>query len=155
MNDNNGYNSNVTPYKASGNLNTAIENPSVNINDTMNVNIQSMVTNRSVMTNNGNSNVQNQVPISNNQDINNGVISTNNIGRSNNLLNNNEISGQQVNNQSGSFVNKTYVTVDNKPKKKNVSLKLGSEFKVVLLIVIILMIFIFLLPIITDLFNGY
>ena len=30
---------NVTPYKATGNLNTAISNPTVHINDAMNMNI--------------------------------------------------------------------------------------------------------------------
>ena len=33
---------NVTPYRATGNLNTAISNPSIDINDTMDVNIKSV-----------------------------------------------------------------------------------------------------------------
>ena len=44
MNDNtynsNNGNDNVGPYKATGNLNTVISNPSANINNTMEVNIQ-------------------------------------------------------------------------------------------------------------------
>ena len=58
MNDNN----NVSPYKATGNLNTTISNPSANINDTMNVNIENaslnMQTNSINPTNN---NVQNNI----------------------------------------------------------------------------------------------
>ena len=38
---------NVMPYKASGNLNTTIGNPRINVNDPMNVNIQSVNTNSS------------------------------------------------------------------------------------------------------------
>ena len=49
MNQNeNQSNEKVTPYKATANLNTAISNPSVDINDTMNINIQTMSTNSSV-----------------------------------------------------------------------------------------------------------
>ena len=55
MNENQDYNNgNITPYKASGNLNTVIANPSVNINDTMNVNIKNMATNSAVISNNQN-----------------------------------------------------------------------------------------------------
>lgn len=158
MNENNNFNSgNIRPYKASGNLNTVIGNPSVNINDTMNVNIQSMTTNDVTVNNNNNINasmVQNtQNNINNNQNIGTNVP----IDNSNTNININTVSSSnmQTNNQTSGYVNKTYVSVNNKAKKKNIQLKLGSEFKIALLIVVILLIFILLLPKINELFRGY
>ena len=78
---------NVTPYRATGNLNTAISNPSIDINDTMDVNIK-----------------------------------------------------------------KTYVTTDNKPKKKKFDLNLTKEFKIALLIIVILFVFVFILDLLPKLF---
>ena len=49
-------------------------------------------------------------------------------------------------------VNRTYVD-NNKPKKKTVSIKIGPEFKIAFLIVVILLVFIFLLPMISDLLH--
>ena len=53
------------------------------------------------------------------------------------------------------MVNRTYVTTDNKPKKKKLSSSLGPEFKIALLIIVVLLVFIFLLPVISDLLGGY
>ena len=61
----------------------------------------------------------------------------------NNNVNNNYVA------TSGN-VNRTYVD-NNKPKKKTVSIKIGPEFKIAFLIVVILLVFIFLLPMISDL----
>lgn len=168
MNEKN-YN-NVTPYRATGNLNTAIANPSVNINDTMNVNIQSMATNVPPVNNVQNNNIQqniasevnNQTPIENRVPIN--TAPTQNPAPVNNTYQNtasniNVIPTVKVptgaNTDSSSSVKRTYVSSDNKPKKKTISLNLGPEFKTALLIIVILLVFIFLLPMISDIFNGY
>ena len=160
MNENQEYNSGaVRPYKATSNLNTAIGNPSVNINDTMNVNIQNMVTN-TVVPSNIQNNQNNNLNISNNsgqspqnQNSIETVISTpqNNIPN-NNISNNHH---QQANNQQTNYVTRTYVTTDNNAKKKKLGLNFGSEFKIVLLIMVILLVFVFILPILSEIFLGY
>ena len=71
----------------------------------------------------------------------------NNSNTTNNFVNNN------VNNNyvaTSGNVNRTYVD-NNKPKKMTVSIKIGPEFKIAFLIVVILLVFIFLLPMISDL----
>ncbi len=115
----------VTPYRASGNLNTVINNPAANINDTMNVNIQTTMTKQDV--------------------------SPSYNEKTSPTLN------TTINNTSEvkSTVTRTYVTNDNRPKKKRVSLNLGPEFKIALLIIVILLIFIFIMPMITDLVKPH
>lgn len=146
-------NENIAHYRASGNLNTAIGNPSVNINDTMNVNIQNMVTN--------NSDFQPKPPEEQSQILNNNMVTNQNINvdkQSNMIKNQNNINNNQYTNKaniSASDVTRTYVTTDNRPKKKKLTLNLGSEFKIALLIIVILLVFIFILPLITDLFKGH
>ena len=159
MNENNQYNTdNVRPYKASGNLNTVIGNPSININDTMNVNIQNMATNHISVNNDISAEIDNNILNNSNQQktiVTNMTINDNNIDTKvlSNSMNNDAI--QRANNQDSQYVNKTYVTTNNKPKKKNIQLNLGSEFKIAFLIMVILMIFIFLLPKISEFFRGY
>ena len=63
---------NVTPYKATGNLNTAISNPTVHINDAMNMNIKSVNT---VQNNNTGVNTPDNIPVTNNYNTMNLVIS--------------------------------------------------------------------------------
>lgn len=166
MNENNNYNNgNVSPYKASGNLNTIIGNPAVNINSAMDVNIQNVATNK-VNVNNSNDlstasknmrssgvnllGVQNNSSVVTNTPINNTNINHNSDTKVTNIDNtsNNAYS-------NNNYVTKTYVEKNDKPKKKNIQLKLGAEFKMALLIVVILMIFIFLLPKISEIFRGY
>ena len=53
---------NVTPYKATGNLNTAISNPTVHINDAMNMNIKSVNT---VQNNNTDVNTHDNISVTN------------------------------------------------------------------------------------------
>lgn len=142
--NNNDPSNNVGSYRAaSGNLNTVISNPSVNINDTMNMNIQNM--------NSNNTNQVNLNTISNNNVsnmVNNNTNNNSNIQNTNSNINNN-------NNYvaTSSNVNRTYVSSENKPKKKTVSIKMGPEFKIAFLIVVILLVFIFLLPMISDLLH--
>lgn len=150
-NENELNNDNISPYKASRNLNTAIGNPSVSISDTMNINIQNMATN---------SGDYSQVSFEE-QVINNNIVANQNINavpQNNVVANQNNINNTQYTNQvvqSAQTVTRTYVTTDNKPKKKKLTLNLGSEFKVALLIIVILLVFIFILPLITNLFKSY
>lgn len=153
MNDNfsntNEDNTPITPYRATGNLNTVISNPSANINDTMNINIQNI----STPTNQAMPEMKNEV----NQNAYSNVSLESNINENNtsNFTNPTNVSNPSQSNVESNIPNKKYVSLDNKPKKKTVSIKIGSELKIVLLIVVILLVFIFLFPIISDLFTKH
>ena len=163
----------ITPYKASGNLNAAIGNPTVNINDTMNVNIQSMATNNSPIANQQNISMVEESQIQNSNEKNNNPLNEQTIKNTPNIINSeqpkaetpkpNPIPANVVQNskkeiakdKSNSKVQKTYVSIDNKHKKKKLSLGLGHEFKIALLIIVILLVFVLFLPVISEFFNGY
>lgn len=135
---------NVTPYKATGNLNTAISNPTVHINDAMNMNIKSVNT---VQNNNAGVSTPDNIPVTNNYN-------TMNLNNASNMpnVNNNVIA--ETNNQNVNNINvkKTYVTTDNKSKKKKLNLNLTKEFKIALLIIVILFVFVFILDLLPKLF---
>lgn len=133
-NTSNDNNSNgVGPYKATSNMNTYIDTPNANFNGMMNVNIQNTTTNSS---NHGN----------------NVINSNNNIQASSTIDSSNAVNSNYNNSEN---VTKTYIGSNNKPKKKTMTLNLGPEFKIAFLIVVILLIFVFLLPYISDLIRGY
>ena len=133
-NTSNDNNSNgVGPYRATSNMNTYIDTPNANFNGMMNVNIQSGTTNSS---NHGN----------------NVINSNNNIQASPTIDSSNAVNSNYNNSEN---VTKTYIGSNNKPKKKTMTLNLGPEFKIAFLIVVILLIFVFLLPYISDLIRGY
>ena len=166
--DNNSNNNNVQRYQASStNLITVISNPTVNINDTMNMNIQNMSSNQGI-NNTANGNVNSMInpsvtapnihvnsgPEPTNKYINTNI-NNNNTVNSNININNNNVNTINTSNMSNvaPSINRTYVTNEVKPKKKTASIKMGSEFKTALLIVVILLIFILFLPIISDLIH--
>lgn len=196
MNENNDYTGgNVRPYKATANLNTAIANPSINVNDTMDINIQNYKTYnpsvnampvnninpqinssnnnlyetnikpnetvnkniQNITNNNINNNVSNNntntIPSNSGHTSQNAVVNTNNVNMSQN--NNPKTEPMPNTNPNNEFVKKTYVTKDNKPKKKTISFNMGPEFKIGLLIIVILLAFVFVLPILNDLIMGY
>lgn len=165
MNENNDYTNGKVPYKATTNLNTAIGNPSVNINDTMNVNIKTMSTpsNYQNLVQNSGVTPNNTVATPNIQSIETqnpgyqaptkGIPNLNTNQNINNYTQNNNIPNQNV--QDSNTIKKTYVNMDNKPKKKNVTFNVGPEFKIAILIIVILLVFVFLLPIINELIFGY
>ncbi len=139
-NTNNDNNSNgVGPYRATSNMNTYIDTPNANFNGMMNVNIQNTTTN----------NNQNVTDISTN------TTSTSNASVNVTTSNTYTSSDANVSSNNSAGVVRTYVSSDNKPKKKTVTLNLGPEFKIAFLIVVILLIFVFLLPYISDLIRGY
>lgn len=136
MNENNNNNV-VSPYKAKGNLNTIIENPSISVKDTMNINIQSMDTIN-------NQNFDYQSSITNNQNSSKQISST-----ASSIINDNYKSDFQnknfVNiNTNATYSNIPYVTSGNKgQKKKNIkSSSAGGELITALLIIIVLLVFI-------------
>ena len=164
MNENNNYNDERVPYRATTNLNTAIGNPSVNINDAMNVNIKTMSTPSSYQSLVQNSGVIPNTPLttSNTQSVEtqNQVYQTQTTGVANNNAQqninnypNNNITNQNM--QDSNSVKKTYVNMDNKPKKKTITFNVGPEFKIAIFIIVILLIFVFLLPIINEIIFGY
>lgn len=142
-------NNNVTPYRASGNLNTSIGIPQMNVNDPMNMNIQSVNTIPTLNNNNNNNNTfsnPNNINIQNNSI--NGSVPYSNINQNNNI--NSSMNNEVVNNDSP--VKRTFIS--NNTKKKKASINLGPEFKIALLIIVVLLVFIFLLPVITSLFSD-
>lgn len=155
-NTSNDNNSNgVGPYRATSNMNTYIDTPNANFNGMMNVNIQNTTTNSS---NHGNNviNSNNNIQASPTIDSSNAV----NSNYNNHVIDDNLSSGSTMINNSNNHnnsenVTKTYIGSNNKPKKKTMTLNLGPEFKIAFLIVVILLIFVFLLPYISDLIRGY
>jgi len=150
----NSDNSNVPTYKATGNLNTMISNPSINVNDPMNINIQN---NTSFDTQVSNQNLNTDTYVNS--------VNTNTINANNNNNNINDNLGQENNNQPITPVvnenqninqNTTYVanqTITPK-KKKTIKISFSKETKIALLIAFILLIFILIMPGIYDFFRG-
>ena len=143
MNEQNNYQGGQTPYRANGNINNIIENPSMNVNDTMNVNIQNVDPNQMQ----GNYSQQNQ-----NQGAN--YVSTPNNSYTNNIINDNYQSDFQNQNFVTVDDNVTYTRIEstqdqtqnpNGQKKKNtMTVTIGAEFKIAFLIVAVLLVFVML-----------
>ena len=140
---------NVSPYKATGNLNRTISNPSASINDAMNVNIQNVTTN--------NTQVVEPVPINTPPQQQSNTIPVTPSAQTNNI-NNQSIIEEALKKQTATNTinnnnvnNKVYVNIENKPKKKKLTLSIGPEFKIALLIIVILLAFVlFILPLISN-----
>lgn len=125
----------MSDYKATNNMNTYIDTPNANFSDMMNVNIQNA---------NMNTNVTGGVP---NTGVNPSTDMNVNTGVNTNGVNTNGVNNMNINaNPNTSGVTRTYVSGNNKPKKKTVKISLGSEFRIALLIVVLLLVFVFLLP---------
>ena len=146
--NNNQEEMNVSPYKATGNLNRTISNPSASINDAMNVNIQNVATNNTQVVEPASVTPPPQQPTSipiapstQTNNINNQSIIEEALKKqtATSTVNNNNIN------------NKVYVNNENKPKKKKLTLSIGPEFKIALLIIVILLAFVlFILPLISN-----
>ena len=144
--NNNQEEMNVSPYKATGNLNRTISNPSASINDAMNVNIQNVATNNTQVVEPAPVTPPPQqptsIPIAPN-------IQTNNIN--NQSIIEEALKKQNATSTVNSSNNKVYVNNENKPKKKKLTLSIGPEFKIALLIIVILLAFVlFILPLISN-----
>ena len=143
----------TTPYRASGNLNTSIGNPSMDVNNAMQINIQSVntaannKTNVSVNTNNTSNpvtNANNSVPKSatNKEQVNN---------QSKTVIPNNYVDSSNTDKES---IKKVYVPNQNHTSQKNGKVKMGAEFRFAFLIVVLLLAFVLLLPMITSFITG-
>ena len=97
--------SNNAVYHATSNLNTAIENPSVNINSAMGVNVQGVEDNN--LSNNGNSNLNSVNGYSNYQGINSPLDNNLSNNGNSNLNGVDGYSNYQADNQYGNYLNNT------------------------------------------------
>ena len=163
---------NVGTYRATTNLNTAIENPQVSINNAVDVNIQS------VSDSSFNNNVQNSfVP-------NNGIQSNDSVNQqSNNHVN--QQSNNYVNQQSDNFIplnqesdtdiqvndsyldadkidnednivptgNVSYTPVGEKKNRKSFDFAISKELKLMAFVAFLLLIFVLAIPSIYDFFK--
>ena len=145
----------TTPYRASGNLNTSIGNPSMDVNNAMQINIQSVntaannKTNVSVNTNNTSkpvTNANNSVPKSatNKEQVNK---------QSKTVVPNNYVNSSNADKEG---IKKAYVPNQNQnhTSQKNGKVKMGAEFRFAFLIVVLLLAFVLLLPMITSFITG-
>ena len=132
-------NSNV--YRATSNLNTALENPDVTVENTMGINIQDL-------DNNDQSYVGNKdFIINNNYDS---ILVENNISNDiNNVSNDNVVSN--INNVSNDNV--SYKPTMKPKKKPATGIKLAKEVKAMMIIILFLLIVVFVIPYVYDYFK--
>lgn len=157
-------------YHATTNLNTAIENPQVNINNAVGVNIQSVDENRNVSFDNNSYNVNQNVNMNNNQFSNysqENYVSNNFINSSVNVNNVETQPGfisdgnsSVMDNSTDSFVNNKQVNkVSYEPtlkekKKPKTGFEVSKELKVMIFIVFILFLVVLVIPYVYDFFKD-
>ena len=156
-------NNSSVPYRASRNLNTSIGNPNIDVNNTMNINIQNISTNYKDNQNDNTSDLQSkQVEVNK---IENNVLE-NNISNSKKININTEkkstiedkhvvnpyIPNTKENTLSTNEETQQKVYVPSEEEKNDEkktgtnSVKLGPEFRMALLIIVLLLMVLFLLP---------
>ena len=139
MNDNNfnGNETKVNPYKATSNLNTAMENPQINVNSVTGINVKDL----------GQNNYANDVQEEKPEFL-------------NNLYNSNQTNTEdsKIESNSQNFSNYSYepVMAEKKVKQENFlsSILHSREFKVIIFIIFILCIFVMLMPYIYNFFKA-
>ena len=136
-----------TPYKASGNLNTSIGNPSMDVNNTMQVNIQSV--NSNISNNNANNGGNSVVP------------KAESISASNQNVQVTPKTSTPPNNYASSSsdskeneIKKPYIPNQNSTGQSKSKVKMGPEVRFAFLIVVLLIIFVLLLPMISKFVTG-
>ena len=175
MNDN-GFMNNNTPYKATRNLNTEIENPEMNVNNIVGINIQDSVSDNTNIPNNyfddkinSNENLVNNNQVNDNIDTYfNSNESYNNIYSNlpegyvnNNAVDNNTFITDKIDNNGNSNDSFSYDGQEEpsssdsyhplyKEKKKQTSFNVPTELKIMIFIVIILLVFIYIIPYLFD-----
>lgn len=147
--DNNSNNNDTSTYRATSNLNTAIENPQINVNSATGVNMQDLGYNN-YANNNNNNNLNNNSQFLNNSYNNQGEVNDYNDNITS-PVNDSFNSNQSQSENDGSY---TYEPVmqEKKVKKENVisSLLHSKEFKAIIFIVFILCLFLLVMPYIYD-----
>ena len=148
MNDNN-YNSNdthVNPYKATSNLNTAMENPQINVNSVTGINVKDL----------GQNNYADEIKEENPAFLNNLYNSnhSNQINSDDSKVESN--SYETMSNQNFSNYSYEPVMAEKKVKQENFlsSILHSKEFKVIIFIAFMLCIFIMLMPYIYNFFKA-
>lgn len=145
--DNNSNNNDTSTYRATSNLNTAIENPQINVNSATGVNMQDLGYNNYA---NNNNNLNNNSQFLNNSYNNQGEVNDYNDNITS-PVNDSFNSNQSQSENDGSY---TYEPVmqEKKVKKENVisSLLHSKEFKAIIFIVFILCLFLLVMPYIYD-----
>ena len=145
MNDNElKFQSNDNVYQATTNLNTAIENPNVDIDSATNINIQNNL-NDEYNTNVTSSNVlepNNKQNFFINDGNNNFDNNQNNVDFNNNNVDNNVVDNIV-----------SYAPTIKKKKKPSNGLMVSNEVKAIVVIVVILLIVLFLIPYVYDFFK--
>lgn len=152
MNDNElNFKNNTNIYHASTNLNTAIENPNVDIDNATDVNIQNNLNNTLF-------NDSSNIFISNDYDRN--ISSSNifipNVSQDNLINDGNNQNNVNFNNtfDNGVVENKVnYVPTIKKKKKPSSGLVLPNEVKAMVVIIVILLIVLFVIPYVYDFFK--
>lgn len=149
----NDNNNDTSTYKATSNLNTAIENPQINVNSATSINIQGLNNNDNVDTNNDyiDNSIDNDYPHLNNS-YNNQVsrnISNDNVNFSTNYA-------TAFDKKSSDSYTYEPVMKEKKMKKDNLisSLFHSKEFKVIIFIIFILCLFLLVMPYIYDFFKN-
>lgn len=145
MNDNNfnGDDTKVNPYKATSNLNTALENPQINVNSVTGINVKDL----------GQNNYANDVQEEKPEFLNN-LYNSNQTNTEDSKIESN--SYETMSNQN--FSNYSYEPVMEEKKVKQEkflsSVLHSKEFKVIIFIIFILCIFVMLMPYIYNFFKA-
>ena len=145
MNDNNfnGDDTKVNPYKATSNLNTALENPQINVNSVTGINVKDLGQNNYA------SEVQEEKP-----EFLNNLYNSNQASTENSKIESN--SYETMSNQNFSNYSYEPVMAEKKVKQENFlsSILHSREFKVIIFIIFILCIFVMLMPYIYNFFKA-
>ena len=152
LNFENNNNNNV--YRATSNLNTAIENPNVDIDSAMNVNIQNNLNNISLDNNSTNSIDNSVIETNNNQNVFiNNVSNDSNLNFSDNFQNSGSFNVENAY-EDDSNNKVSYQPTLNQKKKPSSGFLIPKEVKAMVIIVIVLLITMFIIPYIYDFFKN-
>ena len=170
---NNEENNSATPYRASRNLNTSIGNPNIDVNNTMNINIQNVSTNyKDTQTDSSISEERNNNVQVNN--VNNDVMKNSILNSKDTIINtekkkieekkssvnpyipNVKEKVETINDKSGTKVYTPDSDNNSEEEKKTATstVRLGSEFRMALLIIVLLLAVLFVLPMFSGIIGG-
>lgn len=161
MNDNDLMNDGAkvdSTYRATTNLNTAIENPQINMNSAVGINIKDVGPNNLANDRFSNDNMVN-TSFSNNivsTDINNTYDQTSYTTENQFITNTTSVGGNYSQDVTPSFHEEvSYEPTMEEKKEKNNRFVIPRDFKIMLFIVFILFIFILVMPYIYDFFRNF
>ena len=147
-------------YRATANLNTAIENPQVNINGAMDVNLGNNLNVNNVDINHG-FGVEQNINNSSNDNINNEfyfdsrndmVVNNSNLNVENNIVNENVVVSNS-DNIDNSNEKVSYEPTLKQKKKPLFGIEVSREIKAMMFIIFILLVVVFVIPYVYDFFK--